>query len=94
MDTDEYQRRVNVWHLGRWPGASVHKIALKLAEETGEVAAAVLKHHGDLEVMHECADVLNVLAVLLARHEFTLDDAMTYGVTVEERKRESYQEGE
>lgn len=91
---DEYQERINIWHRNRWPDASVHKIALKGAEEMGEVAGAILKHKESVEVMMECSDVLNVIAVLLARHGFTLSTAMDYGVTVESRKRESYRENE
>lgn len=90
----EYQARIDAWHKRRWPDATVHKIALKLAEETGEVAEAVLKHHDPVDVMHECSDVLNVVVVLLARHGFTIDEAIEYGVTVEDRKRESFREDE
>ena len=89
---EEYQARVDAWHRRRWPDATIHKIAMKLAEECGEVNGAILKHKGREEVMYECSDVLNVVAVLLTRHGYTLTEAMEYGLTVETRKAETYPE--
>lgn len=62
------------WHTSRFPTATVEHAALKLAEEAGEVCAAVIAMSGNehperaTEVVAECADVFIVLAVLVGRY--------------------------
>lgn len=80
MNADAYQARIGGWHLLAWPEADRILIALKLAEECGEVAAAVGKPLSDSAFVAECADVLNVLAALTYRHGYTLSQIMTAGL--------------
>jgi NTP pyrophosphatase (non-canonical NTP hydrolase) len=56
-------------------------LAMKLAEECGEVNTAVLKSMGylqhktlDEDVMHEVADVINVCIGLLTQHYLKMDE--------------------
>jgi NTP pyrophosphatase (non-canonical NTP hydrolase) len=62
------------WHAERFPTATVEHVALKLAEEAGEVCAAVIALAGNehperaASVVDECADVFIVLSVLVGRY--------------------------
>ncbi|UIW10547.1 MazG-like pyrophosphatase [Aeromonas phage BUCT695] len=40
------------------PARQTHIVALKVAEETGELAQAVMKNHGYEEIVKEVADVI------------------------------------
>lgn len=67
------QRRSVAWHNKRFPRATLEHVALKLAEEAGEVCGAVIAQAGTEHperagtVLAEAAQVLNVLLVLLGR---------------------------
>lgn len=63
---------------------------MKLGEETGEVLEARCKEQGEQREFEEITDVLNVCAVLLNRLGRTMSEALAYGVTVEERKKNTY----
>lgn len=67
------QKRAGSWHRKRFPNARLELVALKLFEEGGEVASAVLADigqnsaTGDGDVIVEAADVIICLMVLLDR---------------------------
>lgn len=70
---DHLQARLVSWHEERFPQADPVKVALKLNEEAGEVASAVLglvgsdSATGKGDVAEECGDVLIAILVLLGR---------------------------
>jgi len=59
------------WHRARFPQAQLVHVALKLAEESGEVASAVNSleggDYGDGDVMAELADVVICAMVIAGR---------------------------
>jgi len=67
------QERVATWHGERFPNATMLHVAVKMAEECGEVASAVLALDDDRTatgrgvVWEEAADVAVCLLVLLGR---------------------------
>ena len=69
----DLQARLVEWHEKRFPDADPTKVALKLNEEAGEVASAVLallgrdSATGKGDVAEECGDVLIAVLVLLGR---------------------------
>lgn len=71
---DSLQERVTAWHVARFPAAQREHVALKGAEEMGEVASAI---NGDAgknsatgrggNAAEEAADVVICMLVLLGR---------------------------
>lgn len=90
MKINEYQDEIVEWHSRRYPTRSTERVAMKLAEESGEVQGAILKHEGDHRVLEEIGDVLNVCAVLLDCHGFKMSEAIDYARTVRKRKTSIY----
>jgi NTP pyrophosphatase (non-canonical NTP hydrolase) len=71
---DDIADRAAAWHRARFPLARPEDVALKLAEEMGEVAAAVLADHASARmnsrggnVPAEIADVVITAMALLRR---------------------------
>lgn len=79
-ETTELQWRAGTWHRDRFPYAQSEHVALKAAEEVGEVARAVNGEvgfnsaTGGGSVIEEAADVVIALMVLVDR--WTDDDLM------------------
>ena len=74
-----WQETVGHWHDGRYVWASNDKVALKLAEEAGEVCACMV---GDgppdrQSLADELADVMVVTFALAYRHGIDLQQALT-----------------
>ena len=74
IDIDRLGERAAAWHCARFPAATLERVALKLASETGEVCDAVIAYTSRNEhperadqVGPEAADVMIVLLILLAR---------------------------
>lgn len=69
----DLQSRVGLWHVERFPDAQVEHVALKAAEEVGELASAILgvvgknSATGGGDPLGEAADVAICLMVLLDR---------------------------
>lgn len=85
MNVNAYQDAQDAWHRERFPNASATLIALKACEEMGEVAAVVVKAEGSERLVEEVGDVLNVLAVLLARYGRSLSEAFAVAERVRVR---------
>ena len=72
-DLISLQQRVALWHQLRFPAADETLVALKAAEEVGELASAVLAKEGrnattgEGDVLGEAADVVIALMVLIGR---------------------------
>lgn len=83
FNLNSFQAAVGHWHSQTFPEAKASHIALKLAEETGEVCRAVVEasfpslsgHHRDL-LADELSDVLIVLAALASKCGISLAKAV------------------
>ncbi len=65
------QKSIHTWHRQRHPKATVKDIALKFAEEAGEVVAAVNKRN-DANLYEEIGDALICLNALAARKGWSM----------------------
>lgn len=83
VDLHDLTRYVAEWHHANYPTADVRDVALKLAEEAGEVCRAVVeldhpslhrRHHAQLA--DELGDVIIVCAALAERANIDLDGAV------------------
>lgn len=78
MNENCLDRIIPAWHEARWGDKSDDRVFLKLLEEVGEAAGAVVKRdegrRTTLDVLDELGDVTIVLTVLLARHGVTFDE--------------------
>lgn len=89
----ELERRAAAWHRRKYPqGVNLERTALKLAEEVGEVARAVLK--GDhTNLREECADVAIVLLHLCRAIGADLGDEMERKLAVCQARLEGKRDG-
>lgn len=79
-----WQHDVAEWHRDRYPTADVRDVALKLAEEAGEVCRAVVERdhptlngsRGAASVADELGDVVIACAALAAKAGVDLPDAV------------------
>ena len=83
VDLHDLTRYVAEWHHAQYPTADVRDVALKLAEESGEVCRAVVElDHPSLHRLSraalgdELADVIIVCAALAERANIDLDGAV------------------
>jgi NTP pyrophosphatase (non-canonical NTP hydrolase) len=73
FSTVEIEKRIKEWHEARFPNAHMENVALKMAEEVGEVASAINalvgrnSATGKGEVGPEVADVIIAAVVLISR---------------------------
>lgn len=83
FNLNTFQAAVGHWHGQRFPEAKASHIALKLAEETGEVCRALVEssfpsrsdHHRE-SLADELGDVLIVLAALASKCGISLAKAV------------------
>lgn len=82
FNLNTFQAAVGHWHVQTFPEAKPSHIALKLAEETGEVCRAIVESnfpsrsgHARESLADELADVLIVLAALASRCGISLAKA-------------------
>lgn len=82
-DLDSLARYVAEWHYANYPDADVRDVALKVAEEAGEVCRAVVEHahpslHRDTgpRLADELGDVIIACAALAERANIDLDGAV------------------
>lgn len=79
MNLYQLGEQVAAWHAGRYPTATAKDVALKLAEEAGEVCGAVVERdhpslHRDARALaDELGDVIIACAALAARAGLDLD---------------------
>lgn len=94
----ELQDAVDVWHRDRYPTATAKDVALKLAEEAGEVCGAVVEvDHPPMNgtrdaraLADELGDVVIAATALAARAGIDLQGAVAgRWVTVSSRVRSS-----
>ncbi len=82
FDLPRVQSRIALWHHYQWGDASLEMRALKLVEEVGEVAEAVVKTRqghpraDEMDLPGELADVLIVLCALASKANVDLHAAV------------------
>lgn len=88
------QARVAVWHRDRYPTADVRDVALKVAEEAGEVCRAVVEdwhpslHRPPAALATELGDVVIACYALASKAGIDLEAAVSARwATVSERTR-------
>lgn len=79
FDVQQLQLEVGPWQRKRWPAtATQERTALKVCEEAGELAGAVIKlaegRRAPQDVRNEIGDVLISLAACADLHGFDLGD--------------------
>ena len=80
----QWQDAVDAWHRDRYPAATVHDVALKLAEEAGEACGAVVEAshpsmnrvRGARRLADELGDVFIACAALASRAGIDLERAV------------------